>query len=88
MFEAYLCIGHGAPFTWSLIRTHDYDVALEAFAHLVGCGVLDSTSMSAVLRCRQTTLAIHRFAAEPGTPDNWRGRVHTLSTKGDRSARG
>ncbi|MFD2404947.1 hypothetical protein [Azorhizophilus paspali] len=58
--------------------TESRDVALAAFAELVGRTDLDGQPLAAVISCDNRQLAYHRFDREPGRPDYWRGRLEEI----------
>lgn len=58
--------------------TESREVALAAFAELVGRTDLDGQKLAAALTCDNQQVAFHRFDRAPGYPDNWRGRLEEI----------
>jgi len=75
-YRVYLQIPNGSAFERT--ETGSRAVAESVFQSFLERDELDRKEVSVHLVYQRTTLAIHRFDAGKGTPDNWQGRVNEI----------
>jgi hypothetical protein len=75
-YRIYLQVPNGTAFERT--ETGSRAIAESVFHSFLERDELDRKKVSVHLVYQRTTLAVHRFNAEKGTPDDWRGRVDEI----------
>jgi hypothetical protein len=76
-YRIYLQIPNGSAFERT--ETGSRSIAESVFQAFLEREELDEKEVSVHLVYQRTTLAVHRFDAAQGTPDNWQGRVNEIA---------
>jgi hypothetical protein len=76
-YRLYLQIPNGSAFERT--ETGSRTIAESVFKAFLEREELDKTEVSVHLVYQRTVLAIHRFDAAQGMPENWQGRVHEIA---------
>jgi hypothetical protein len=76
-YRIYLQIPNGSAFERT--ETGSRSIAESAFKAFLERDELKDKPVSLYLVYQRRTLAVHRFDAAQGTPDNWQGRVDEIA---------
>jgi hypothetical protein len=76
-YRIYLQIPNGSAFERT--ETGSRAIAESVFQAFLERDELDKTEVSVHLLYQRIVLAVHRFDAMHGMPDNWRGRVEEIA---------